>query len=93
MSSCGPRQAPDSRGARERLDLLDGEDLEPGRAGSLRLAVAAAGFDVRRQRAAFSGRRPKLKIAAQHLAVLVDAARADALARVRHEQRLDLRRS
>ena len=89
-SSCGPRHAPDSavRASASTCSTVKTSSRAGG--ASRRLAAAAAGFAVSRQRAACSGRRPKLKIAAQDLAVLVDAARADALACVRDSSALDL---
>jgi hypothetical protein len=87
-----PSTAPSARlrRARERFDLLDAEHLEPPR---------AVFTPLRRGRGRIAGQlpprrvlrpQPKVEDRREHLAVLVDAARAHPLARVRHQQRLDL---
>ena len=86
------RAAPGARLGRscERLDLLDGENLEPRRR---RLAsLGHSGGRIRRDAPArgLLGPHAEVEDRAQHLAMFVHAAGADAFPRVRHEQSLDL---
>lgn len=77
------------RRTRQRLDLLDGEDVEPRRAvlpalgrGRGRVAGQAPALDV-------LAPEPEVEDRRNDLAVLVDASRADVLLGVRGQKRLD----
>ncbi len=89
--SCdGSRHAPDS--ATRAIDSICSTVKTSSRAapGSLRLTVAEAGFAVSCHRDAFSGPQAEIEDRGEDLAVLVHASRADALARVRDEDRFDV---